>query len=202
MQFVYSCFYPKHKSEYLSIAKIITVLHLNTIRNYARTAAVISGDLDRAVLREQEKRISRAFVRAYTARLLAAEWGVPVEKLQQYYAAGLMFYFENYVSIGNKKKSGDEAAKYWGFSRMLYDVLKYKNSYKKYEGPYKHILYTSVAADAFANTLIKSGSQKTKPVQDKKTLAYLGIDEKIFGRFKAQIVSELAKQIDFIKGAR
>ncbi|MDR0551684.1 MAG: hypothetical protein LBG72_06670 [Spirochaetaceae bacterium] len=209
MQFIYNSFYPRQKDEYIPIAKIITMLHLNTVRNYARDSALsaarkpaaLSPKLAADGQRKEEMRITAAFVRAYTARLIAGECGIETEKLQQYYAAGLVFNFESYMNVGRKKLSADEAAKYWDFSFMIYDVLKYKNSYKKYNGAYKHILYTAAAASAFAQSAVKQRDANPAPKQDKKTLDFLGIDEKLFAKIKPAVQNEAKAQIAFLKGA-
>ncbi|MDR2521934.1 MAG: hypothetical protein LBC72_05225 [Spirochaetaceae bacterium] len=167
-QFIYNFFYPDKIHEYVPVAKIITVLHLNTIRNYARQAALNTPFCDKAALREEEKQVKRAFVRAYAARLLAERGGIEAEKLQQYYAAGLLFDFPNYVSRG-KKAQAAEVARYWRFCEVLHDVLVYKDAYKKYSGKYKHVLFTALAANYLAEKIIRRtvpAGRKPSPVRE------------------------------------
>ncbi|MDR2491219.1 MAG: hypothetical protein LBD20_07445 [Spirochaetaceae bacterium] len=208
-QFVFSWIFPNQKSEYVSIAKIITVLHINTIRNYTMQAAYNTGSggaagqgggdsILRHGVRSEKEFFSRAFARGYAARRIAAECGVETEQLQQYYAAGLLYEFAEYVQ-GEKTQA--EAARRWRFCDMLCDIITHKNKYTQYKGGYKHILFTVIAADYLASkTAKRAGATADKP--DTAVMDFLHLPQAALNALKPQVQSELDMQLEFLAEGR
>ena len=208
-QFVFSWIFPNQKNEYVSIAKIITVLHINTIRSYTLQAAFNTGTAaaDRTAqqteslvqhsVRDEKVFLSRAFARGYAARLIAQACGVETEQLQQYYAAGLMYEFSEYIY---GKASPAETAQRWCFCDMLCDIITYKNKYPKYTGAYKHILYTVIAADYLIFSVVKR-TNLVAAMLDWDILSFLQMPHRALNALKPQVKSELALQLEFLTGA-
>ena len=212
-QFVFSLIFPSQKNEYVSIAKIITVLHINTIRNYTMQAAFNTGadgteaagrtaqpaeSVVQHSVRDEKVFLSRAFARGYAARLIAQACGVETEQLQQYYAAGLMYEFSEYIY---GKASPAETAQRWGCCDMVCDIITYKNKYTKYTGAYKHILYTVIAADYLILSVVKR-TNIVAAMLDWDIMSFLQMPQRALNALKPQVKSELALQLEFLAGVQ
>jgi HD-like signal output (HDOD) protein len=115
-QSLYNHFYPAAKDRYTSIAKIIITLNLNTVKNWALEFA----DNARLLIETKKARAPEIAVQkkcwrhthgvAIATRLLAKENGVPPEKLEEYYAAGLSHDIDEYMRDGFKSAKKLSAA--------------------------------------------------------------------------------------------
>jgi HD-like signal output (HDOD) protein len=102
-QNLYHYFYPAAKNRHVSIAKIIIVLNPNTIKNYlldfayAASSLIETKKVSAAEIAGQKKRWQHTHSIAIATRFFAKENGVPPEKLEEYYAAGILHDIDEYI---------------------------------------------------------------------------------------------------------
>ncbi|MDR2601011.1 MAG: hypothetical protein LBC53_00955 [Spirochaetaceae bacterium] len=190
--FAFKYFFPEWKGEYLPIAKIITVLHLNTVRNYIKRLALNASSLTVEAKKKQENFFKLTFARAYASRILGEEAGVAEEKLQYYYAAGLLFDFRE-LYPGAAYIDAVKFSEMWDFCAVLRDALVYKDDYKNYSGKYRRLLRTATAADALARDAV-FGEKTDHGVFDSLRLNAGSLDG-----IKKTVTTGLEAQLDFIR---
>jgi HD-like signal output (HDOD) protein len=216
---LYHEFFPGNKEEFFGIARIITELGVNTVKNSVLNAVKNTVDADKKNLKEQTEFLRRSLSTGIISLLLAKQRGINEAHLQKYYSAGLMHDIGSFIlsedngTVFNSAregitpaKAGLFAAKLWGFPPVLRDVIAFHRDYRDYSGNYTDVVLNTALAASFLNkatvkTTATSGAPAlsgTYEAAQNDILRRLNLPQTIFEEINTPFKAELKKIETFI----
>jgi HD-like signal output (HDOD) protein len=95
---------------------------------------------------------------------------------------------------------GEMIARSWQLDGVIGDVITWHHSYLDYDGPYKDVLFTVVAANRFASDMkIGFAGDRYPPLLDPEVLQCLNIKETMIEELKPMVNKEIEKASVFLK---
>jgi len=201
---VFNYFHPGETGKYSSIARIIIILNKNTVKNfilhYAKNACEQSGvKRSKETIKTQRKQWLHSHATGIAGRFLAKARGVPGEKLEEYYAAGLMHDIKKYLY---KKVDAKNVPEIININQSLLDVINYhyRRRYLKYTGAFKDIVYNTALANQLVNIEHTAPSDTTtQKIYAKALLDELKVNKDILKDVVGIVKQELQNSIRFLE---
>jgi len=202
---LFNYFHPNKVEKYTSIAKIIITLNQNTVKNfvlhYAKNACKQNAAVkcSKALIKQQEVNWTHSHAVGIAGRFLAQERGVPPEKLEEYYAAGLMHDVKKYLY---KRIDAKNIPEIINFNQSLLDAIDYhfRKRYLKYTGAFKDVVYNTALANQFVNVEgIAPSAGTTQRAYAKVLLKELNVDKRMLDEVKSVVKLELKNSTVFLE---
>jgi HD-like signal output (HDOD) protein len=197
---LYREFFPDNTEEFFGIARIITELGVNTVKNSVINAVKHILHADKKKLSRHSAFLHRSLSVAIASLLLAKQRGIDESCLQKYYCSGLMHDIGSFILSedggaalvqGGKDishaKAALLAAKFWGFPPALRDAAAFNGDYKNYTGNYSDVVLHTALAVSFVN---KAEAQDI--------FVKLKLSQSVFDGIKRAFAAELKKIETFI----
>ncbi|MDR2468079.1 MAG: HDOD domain-containing protein [Spirochaetaceae bacterium] len=207
-QALFTIYYPKLNTIYNSIAKIMIMLNVNTVKNHIMPFAEKTKDalaaksINKKTLEYQSCFWRHAVATGITARFIAKERGIDPAQFELYYAAGLVHDLGKYFQVEGTSHSelGGLVAKTAGLYEGLLDVILHHHDVAKSKGTNADLVCTAALADYFVNSSL-SAQQKTgsKATLGKEVWQRLSVSPEFLEKHKQMLVSEIKKCDAYIK---
>jgi hypothetical protein len=209
---LYHEFFPDNTEEFFGVARIITELGINTVKNSVIDAVKRAPPTDKKKLSLQTAFLRRSLSAAIVSLLLAKRRGIDESGLQKYYCAGLMHDIGSYILSAYSgadfiQVSGDItpakaallAAKLWGLPPALRDAAGFNSDYKNYTGGYAELIFHTALAVSFVNiAAAKTGASLYPYEAARRDISRkLNLSESVFDEIKGEFDSELKKMETF-----
>ena len=210
-QMLYHYYYPKQRGEFTSIAKIIIILNVNTIKNYILRFAVKTKTVLEAkgwtpkMIEAQETFFLHATASAAVSRHIAKKLGINEDLFELYYAAGLLHDIGKFFNTGSEDHcvTGSFAANHIGLAKSLNHVISYHHDIEHYKGRNAHLVCTVMLADYIVHKYIHfKDYPREKNELDNKVLKTLHVDEAFCKVTASEIESEIKHIWNFAKAGR
>jgi HD-like signal output (HDOD) protein len=200
---LYNEFFPGDKKEFFGIPHIITVLSVNTVKNFILNVSMRALEKPEAdaCLERQKFFLRRSLAAGIISRLLATECGVGNDGLRECYCAGLLRDIGQFIVSGggaafNVKSEGVTAleaarlaAAHWGFPIAIKAV--YNHDYGSRAAACAELADYLAEAAGFSHA---GGKKPEKPEALFKTLS---LPENIFEKIEAPFAGEMRKAQTF-----
>jgi hypothetical protein len=174
---LYHEFFPNNTEEFFGLARIITELGVNTVKNSVIKALENRPPAGKKKLSDHKTFLHRSLSAATASLLLAKKRGIDESCLQKYYCSGLMYDIGAFIlsEKGGTAFARDRegfstakaallAAKSCGFPPALRDTAAFNGDYKNYTGNYADVvLHTALAASFVNKRAVEAASKPGAP---------------------------------------
>jgi HD-like signal output (HDOD) protein len=224
---LYHEFFPDNTEEFFGLARIITELGINTVKNDIIKALEKRPPADKKTLSEHKTFLHRSLSAAVASLLLAKRRGIDESCLQKYYCSGLLYDIGSFIlsedgGAAAQVSEGDSlakglaplsawlAAKFWGFPPALRDAAVFNGQYKNYGGNYTGhytdvVLHTALAVSFVNKGAVEAASKPGVPPLSNPHEAVmqdisikLDLPQTIFEKIEGEFNVELKKILTFI----
>jgi HD-like signal output (HDOD) protein len=203
---LYHEFFPTVQKEFFGIPRIITVLGINTVKNFILNAAKrgLSNTRPGINLSAQSGFLRRSLAAAVISYLLARERGIRENRLKEYYCAGLLQNIGEFIVSEDsgaefnvprktlaREEAGGLAAALWGFPATVAEAVSYnRNSSADIA---RHSALSAYLADTAVSSNKKYGNDITLELFKR-----LDVPENIFESIKTPFAAELKRMETFL----
>lgn len=197
-QALFSAYYPKKRTQFHSIAEIIIVMNINTVKNYLAPFAQETRNAlkEKKIPKESIERCNAFFLHALAtgiaSRTIASIRGVDPSQYELYYAAGLLHDIKNSFCGGT--------AKTIGLSKDIENVIENYRNAGAYKGKNAALVQTVALAKNCVCGAFPAPAGGAKSGVSAKTLArQLSLDADFFAPLERGIVHSVKHAAAFAK---
>ncbi|GMO17095.1 MAG: hypothetical protein Pg6A_03330 [Termitinemataceae bacterium] len=206
-QALFNSYFPKLNERFYSIAEIIIMLNINTVKNYivpfAQTTheGILGKTISKNFIEANNKLFLHSVAVGITSRFIAGLRGVDALQFEYYYSAGFLhdigkFFF---IEEAGHSEVGQVALKQMSLYSGLQNVIAFHHDALKFSGKDAEIVRTVALADCWVKRKLELKMDSCEPKFENALINKLELNQAIFNQLENLVPNELKRVSTFIK---